>query len=217
MSDYMMTLVALVMLVTILGCIPYLIWVIRTALRKNWRKVGYQIGVPIMVLLILLGVTKVDGHFARKGYYEDLFDAKVDLGTALFKYDSERSFNGDGYSISVYELPPSIRARFESRDDRLLNQFPKKASYRDRWATVSWREAPMEDRFIQYLDFALSSLDSREAPELLNHFESIRRAMSQPNTFYAFFYYDHGDYPGNIDLLIVDLKEGRLYLINHNT
>lgn len=217
MSDYMIVVWGIVALVTIFGCIPYLVWVIRTALRKNWRKVGYQIGVPMVVFLILSGVTAMDDHFALKRYYEGLFDSKADLGTALFKYDSEGGFNGDGYSISVYELPASVRTRFESADDKLLNQFPKKPGYRDRWATVSWREAPMENRFSQYLDFALSGLDSRSNPELLNHFESIRRAMSQPDTYYAFFHYDHGGYPANIDLLIVDLKEGRLYLINHNT
>jgi len=212
-----MALWGIAFLVTFFGCIPYLIWVIRTASRKNWKKLGYQIGIPIVAFLILSGVTAVDEHFARKRYYEDLFDAKGELGTALFEYDSERAFNGDGYSISIYQLPPSIRARFESKDDRLLIQFPKKASYRDRWTKVSWREAPVEDQFTQYLDFALSRLYSWKAPELLNHFEAIRRAMSRSGTYYSFFHYDHGDHPGNIDLFIVDLKEGRLYLINFNT
>ena len=215
--EFVLALWGTAFLVTFFGCIPYLIWVIRTAIRKNWKKLGYQIGVPIVAFLVLAGVSEVENSFAQKRYFEELFGVKGEFGTPLFKYDSDRSFTGDGNSIVIYELPPSIRARFESADGKLLNEFPKRSGYPDGWEAVSWRESPMEDRFAQYRNFALSNLGRKGGSEISNHFEAIRQSLSQSGNFYAFFHYDRGDYPGNIDFFVVDLKGSRLYLINLDT
>jgi len=153
---------------------------------------------------------------AYSEYLSGLYDTNVTLGSALYEYDSPRAFNGDGYSISIYELPANIRSRFESADERLLTEFPKRPSYRDRWNSQHWREAPFDTKFEKYLDFALSRYDE-DRTGLSSQFQAIREALSRKRTYYAFFTYDHGDHPGNIDLFIVDLEGGRLYSINHNT
>jgi hypothetical protein len=217
MSDIVIAIWVIAFLVALLGCIPYGIWMIYTAVKKRWKRLTLQVAVPLSAFLVLMGISWIVNELAHERYLEGLCDTKVDLGRPIFEYDSERAFNGDGYSISVYELPSSIRARFEAADDRLLSDFPKHPSYRDHWSFERWRRSPFDEKFQKYLDFALSSYDSDRASGLSEQFESIRNALSGDGAYYAFFYYSHGDYPGDIDLFIVDLKGNRLYFINHNT
>lgn len=207
----------IVLLITILGCIPYGIWIIYSLFKKKWKRVGFQIAIPVAVYACLVGVSTLSNSKAHADYLDGLYDADVELGPAIFEYDSDRSFNGDGYSFSVYELPAKIRKRFESVDDRLLTEYPKHPSYRNHWQFEHWREAPYDDNFKEHLDFALSSYDSGKASGLSLHFEAIRKALGRKGTYYALFYYRPGGYIANIDLFIVDLVEGRLYSINHNT
>jgi hypothetical protein len=68
-----------------------------------------------------------------------------------------------------------------------------------------------------HLDFALSGGDASDAPALHAHFRAIREALSRKGTFYSSFYSRKGDFAGDIDFFLVDLKGGRLYTINHNT
>jgi hypothetical protein len=217
MSDLVTTMWGIAFLVALVGCIPYGIWIIYTVFKKRWKRVGIQIAIPVLALLVLWAASPVLNKKAYSKYLSNLYDTDITLGAALFAYDSPRAFNGDGYSISVYELPAIIRSRFESTDKRLLSEFPKRPSYRNHWDVQHWREAPFDPKFVKYLDFALSSYDSARAPGLLSHFQAIREALSHKRTYYAFFSYDHGNDPGNIDLFVVDLEGGRLYTINHNT
>jgi hypothetical protein len=217
MNDIVTAIWGIAFLVTLFGCIPYGIWMIYTAVKKRWKRLGLQIGIPIAAFGLLMGISSILNAGAHDRYLEGLYDTEVDLGSPIFEYDSERAFNGDGYSISVYELPPSIRTRFEAADERLLSDFPKHPSYRDHWSFERWRRSPFDDKFRKYLDFALSSYDTDRASGLSEQFDSIRKALSGDRAYYAFFYYSHGDYPGDIDLFIVDLEGNRLYSINHNT
>ena len=217
MYDILTAIQGIVFLITILGCIPYGIWIIYSLIKKRWRRVVIQVAIPVAVYAFLAGISALCSSRIHADYLTGLYDAKVELGPAIFEYDSDRSFNGDGYSFSAYDLPTKIRKRFESADDRLLTEDPRHPSYRNHWQFEHWREAPFDDRFKEHLDFALSSYDSGKAPGLSLHFEAIRKALGRKGTYYALFYYKSDSYIGDIDLFIVDLVEGRLYSINHNT
>jgi hypothetical protein len=199
------------------GCIPYGIWMIYSMFKKKWKRLGFQIAIPVAVYAGLAGLSTLSSSKAHAEYLDGLYDAEVELGTPIFEYDSDRSFNGDGYSFSVYELPANIRQRFEAADDRLLTEYPKHPSYRNHWQFEQWREAPFDDKFKEYLDFALSSYDEGNASELTKHFVAIRSALQRKGTFYALFYNRPSGHVGDVDFFIVDLSEGRLYSINHNT
>ncbi len=217
MSDIVIVIWAIAFLVALLGCIPYGIWMIYTAVKKRWRRLTLQVAGPLAAFLVLMGSSWIVNELAHERYLEGLYDTRVDLGTPIFEYDSERAFNGDGYSISVYELPSPIRARFASADARLLSDFPKHPSYRDHWSFERWRRSPFDEKFQEYLDFALSRYDAGNVSELTNHFEAIRSALKREGSFYAFFYNRPSGYLGDVDFFIVDLVGGRLYSINHNT
>ena len=117
MNDVLMPVIAIVLLITIFGCIPYGIWIIYSLFKKRWKRVVLQIAVPIVIYALLLGVSVLINSKAHTDYINGLYDCKVSLGSAIFEYDSERTFNGDGYSFSVYELPSTVRQRFESVDE----------------------------------------------------------------------------------------------------
>ena len=217
MSDIVIAIWGIAFLVTLLGCIPYGIWMIYTAVKKRWKRLGLQIGIPIIGYGLLIAVSSMVNAVAYERYLEGLYDTEVSLGSPIFEYDSDRAFNGDGYSISVYELPPSIRTRFEAADETLLSDYPKHPSYRDHWSFERWRRSPFDEEFEEYLDFALSSYDAGNASEVTKHFEAIRSALKSEGSFYAFFYNRPSSYVGDVDFFVVDLVSGRLYSINHNT
>ena len=195
--------------VGLLGCIPYAIWMIRNALKKRWKKVGIQFGVPAAFFALLAGATAISQSYASDGYTKDFYDTDVKLADPIFKLDPERAFNGDGASLSIYELPEQIRHRFEKQDKQLLSEYPKLPYYRRDWRSVTWKEAPFDSSQEKYLEFALLAAGDRSA--------EIRDALSRKGSFYAFFYYDHGSSPGNIDFFVVDLQGGRIYEFNVNT
>jgi hypothetical protein len=147
-------------------------------------------------------------------YLRGLYDADVTLEDALYRYDSPRAFNGDGYSIAVHELPPEIRSRFEASDERLLSQFPMRPDYRHKWETQHWQAGPITSDFKNHIDFAL--MGSKGDPGLPGAFHAVREALAREQTFYAFFFKTPGGLLQNIDLFVVDLKGGRLYVINQN-
>jgi hypothetical protein len=217
MNDIVTAIGGIVLLITILGCIPYGIWLIYSLAKRKWKRVGFQIAIPLAVYACLAGASAISGSKAHAEYLVGLYDTEVVLGPAIFEYNSDRAFNGDGYSISVYDLPTKLRKRFESADNRLLNEYPKHPSYRNHWQFEHWREAPFDEKFMEHLNFALSSYDSGKASGLTSCFEAIRKALARKGTFYALFYYKPGGYIGDIDFFVVDLVEGRLYSINHNT
>lgn len=217
MDEIMTAIRGIAFVVTCLGCIPYGIWMLFTAIKKRWKLLGKQVGIPIIAFGLLAGVSSIVNAGAYDRYLEGLFDTEVDLGPPIFAYDSERAFNGDGYSISVYELPSGIRARFEGADEKLLSEYPKHPSYRNHWSFERWRRSPFDDQFKGYLDFALSNYDAGNASGLNSHFEAIRSALKKEGSFYAFFYNRPAGNLGDVDFFIVDLMDGRLYIINHNT
>ncbi|WP_339135907.1 MAG: hypothetical protein WGN25_19200 [Candidatus Electrothrix sp. GW3-4] len=204
-------------IVVFFSSLPYGIWILGSAFKKKWRKVIILLAAPIIAGLVLWRTTLFFDTRAHAEYLVRIYDTKVELGTPLFSYESPRSFNGDGYSFVVYPLPAAICNRFLSADRRLLAEFPKCPDYRKHWTTHPWHEAPADANFSKYLDFALSRYDAESAADLTIYFRAIRKALARKQTYYAFFVYDHEEYPGNIDLFIVDILGNRLYLINHNT
>ena len=217
MNEVINVVAGLAIIVAVLGCIPYGIWMIYTAVKKRWKKLLLQAVIPATVFLVLGLLSSLTRSAAIEQDLRGFYDAEVELGKPLFEYDSPRAFNGDGYSFSVYELPASVRTRFESVDEKLLTQFPEKPDYRSAWSAEPWREAPFDEKFGRCLQFALSRYDARNAPSLSEHFDAIRQALERSGTYYSFFYTGDTEHQGNIDFFVVDLVGGRLYSINHNT
>ncbi|MDP1581369.1 MAG: hypothetical protein Q8M02_13935 [Candidatus Didemnitutus sp.] len=203
-----------VILLSIVGGIVYLIWMIVTAFKKRWKKLGYQFASAVVYVGLLYVAGVLHDRYEEAQYFRGVFAVSGTLPTPTFSYDSERAFNGDGYSIQVFALPKSVRERFESFDEKALGALPQKPDYRSQWKTSPWRKTPMQSSENKYLDFALSNFGPAE---VRYHQKAIRELVGKTGSYVAYFYFDHGDYPGNIDLFVVDLEGNRLYLINFNT
>jgi len=203
----------LISLVALLAFIPYAIWVIISAFKMRWRRVGIQLAILCTVVMGLAGAW----YFLKEDRLASLFDCELILGPALFKYASDRHFNGDGYSIWVYELPATVRARFESADQRLLTKYPKSSDIEGRWRTEHWQQTPLVGEFEDGLQLVLSSYDAKEAPEISSHLEAIRQTLDAEGSYYALFYYRAIDRISDIEFFLVDLVNNRLYIVNHNT
>lgn len=204
-------------LAVVVGGIPYLVVFVKNYRAKKWCTVKRMIAYPAIGAVILLGVGGLSDHLAYRRDLKGVFDTEVTMTRPIFKYDSERAFNGDGYSFAVYPLPDSIRQRFEEAARRPFRGAPERPDYRDHWKTYPWHEAPFDPVWVKHLDFALSRFDAGKDPRLEPHFSNLRSALGRKRTWYAFFYHDPGDHPGNIDFFAVDLESGLLYQINHNT
>jgi hypothetical protein len=212
MREILLMLLDLAIGIAYLGCIPYGIWVWITAFRGKWKRVAQQIAYPALLLAIIWPVSHCLHAQKYAEYLQGVFDTNVSLGTPIYEYESGRALNGDGYSISVYELPTAIRQRFQAADQRLLTQFPQTTRSRANWGVNHWAEGPFDPQYNTYLDFALSEYDVGREPSLAHRYQEMRAALARGRTYYAFF-----DYLKNIDFFVVDLEEGRLYMINHNT
>ena len=197
--------------------LPLLFFTIRAIIRKQWHKLRkIVITTAVVALTAKVGMTLLHKAVGRE-YSAGVYDVSIDVDDPIFEYDSERSIHGDGYSISVYALPDSIRERFEAADDRLTSQFPKLPSYRNKWKVIRWQKTPLDPSHQNYLAFAGSTYDAERSDGLPAHLGAMRDALSREGSFYAFLKFDHGSSPGNIDFFVVDLKGGKLYEINHNT
>jgi len=201
------------LLIAIVGAIPYLLWIIISAFKRKWSKCLRLILIPSTVFIIAW-LLNYPIAFA-----DDLISSRMTygcftlLGTPTFRSDSERSWQGDGNSFVVYSLPPRVRKQFESFASGLLRDYPVSPLERLKWKTIHWRQAPLDPALRRYIDFALPCEDETEALR-----QDIFAALTEPTSFYAMFVFDHsGGTPGNVDLLIVDLKRSRLYYLNQNT
>ncbi len=204
-------------LAVVVVALPYAIWLGVLAWRKQWRKFAYHALVPLTAYVLLTAVIGLASYYHHTTTHYRVFDTKFDLGKPLFEYDSERAFNGDGYSIAVYKLPDVVRKRFEQPDDRLLSAFPERSSDRSHWSVESWRQSPVDSRFAKHVSFALSAYDQQENSKLMDVFNAIQTALAGATAYYSFFSYSPGGYVGNIDFFLVDLANGKIYIINHNT
>ena len=213
MDELIMGVWAAAILISILGCVPYTIWIICIACKRRWRKLCAWLCIPFVLYLLLLGFTAVADSIARDQYPTGVYDTKVTLGDAVYEYESERAFNGDGYTFMVYRLPAAIKTRFEAADDKLLTKHPSKCSYRSEWRVQNWKAGPLRAEDQKYLDFALLGGDE----SLAVHAGAIRKALAGEGAYYAYLHYDHGGFPGNVDFFVVDLENDYLYVINFNT
>ncbi len=204
-------------LVFLIAIVPYLIWTIYTGIKRRWKKLIYQLSVPTVIYIVIFAVTATIDHFEYSNYLRNIYDTDFSFDDATFEYHSDRSFNGDGYSLSVYPLPSEIRNRFENPDSALKNEFPKKPNYRKDWDSQTWREAPYLIYQKRYFDFALQSHYSESNKEFEKYIEKARKAIESKNTFYSFFVQVHSYGVADIDLFIVDLEENLVYSINFNT
>lgn len=92
----------------------------------------------------------------------------------VYVHESLRAFNGDGYSIWVYELDEEVATIFLNPEKAFFTSYPIKADYREKWSTKHWESTPLkadEEKFLYWL-LVNFHLKTRQTPK------SFRTALS---------------------------------------
>jgi hypothetical protein len=155
------------------------------------------------------------------------------LGSPVFAFDSERAFNGDGYSIYRYNLPASIAEGLQRPPETFFTTLPKKPSYRSEWKTKYWRRTPVDQSEQEFVQFAAPMGNfpngMRSEPGFVELGDAARREaeflqqlLREEDNYYAYFYFMAGPWngitwPGDIDFFVLSPRRRVLYVINNNT
>jgi hypothetical protein len=191
---------------------------------RNWRRGQFarSVGAAIVFLTMFAGAAWI-GIIPGFGFIRDwqftsnLFGRSITLTDPELAYDSERAFNGDGYSISVHALNEEFAKWVEASESDLIAHYPVKPSVRDHWAQVTWKRTPITSDDQKYLDFACSEYASGDASQLAKAKQLTLKLAHEPGHLYAFCHQTHSYGIGDIDFYILSPKTKKLVMINHNT
>jgi len=135
----------------------------------------------------------------------------------VYRYESARSFNGDGYSISVYELTSEMAHYFSAPPSDFFAKYPKNPTNRSEWHVGNWRTGPPRENEQNFVRFAFGEHSTKEQPRLEQVFETIRRSLAKSTTLYAYCHHYPSEGIGDIDFFVIDPQERRFYIIQKNT
>jgi len=144
-----------------------------------------------------------------------MFGRRFLLGSPRLSYDSRRSFNGDGYSIQVYDISEALSRWASSPPADFSTSYPVRPSVRSDWTGVRWRPTPISAEDQKFMEFALATYadhkDFKEAKELLE------MLAKEPGHYFAYFYKMHGEYVGNLDFFLISPSKRVFISLNTNT
>jgi hypothetical protein len=177
----------------------------------------FSVALTGLLVLVYGAAAALDVALPGLGWYQelrltrDLAGVGVVLGDPLAAYDTPRAFNGDGYSVARYRLPPDLAAAFGAAG--APRGYPRLPGYREGWTRRDWRPTPAPAADAAYLEAALSG-----APPALR--SAAERALAHPGGWYAVFYKVADTEPAhvmNVDLFVVDVDGAALFIANMNT
>lgn len=221
-DDYILVYSCVGRLIVWVSVVPVAVISVLHLIKKDWKRTA-RIWAVFCIGTLALWAGEILLYRIDHGIYlSQIFDTKVKFGPPIYEYDSPRAFNGDGYSISVYQLPDSIRDRFSAFDEKLKSEFPKRSAYRKHWHTQNWKVGPISKDERKYMRFACEFFYDGAAPrKLKQNVGEFRRALRSDPVYFSFLYSrlskGKQDYYGDIDFFMINPETGRVYLINHNT
>ncbi|OUS19110.1 hypothetical protein A9Q93_02750 [Nonlabens dokdonensis] len=203
---------------------PIVAYRIYKSIRAKEKKRSYRLTFLMLFLLVLPNILwrtlpgsdiiwyPVDWVMIRNYNYE-LTGLKFSNGESVYKNESERAFNGDGYSINIYKLDDEVAQYFMSPNEDFFNNYPKRG-IRDDWQITHWKKTPHNQSEKGFVGFAYSQLYD------LN-FE-LEDLLIEEGNYYAYKHdmydvFDPDYYRGNIDFYIICPKRKIIVKINHNT
>jgi len=200
-----------------LALICWCIW--RRAKKRKW--VGFIcLAVVLLFLVVFPGLTW--GILPGSSVYQDLIRTRkltgksFLLGEPKLSEHSERFFNGDGSSIVVYSISDKVASGLTDPSARFFEGFPLRPGYRSDWEATRWRKTPSQPMDEVFIKFVGINTETKEFGHD-NPRHVAARLLTEEGNFYSYFYYMHGDYPGNVDVFIISPKERLLVIANLNT
>jgi hypothetical protein len=144
----------------------------------------------------------------EKNYNLELTGFEYNDGDLIYEYETERAFNGDGYSIWIYKIDEKTAEYFKNPNEEFFTKYPK-TDFRNDWESEFWKRTPFDQKEQKFLDFAHSTLDELD-------FE-LEDLLNENGNYYAYEYYMHSFGIGNIDFYIICPNRKLIVKINSNT
>ena len=153
----------------------------------------------------------------------NLFGKHFYLGNIISSYNSERAFNGDGYSIYVFEMSEELSTYITDNFLTIKDIYPDKPYFRVEWTTdwiiEKWRDTPFNEEEKWLYNFAIDAeyqyendlTDKSNATKSISYFKKL---MNEEGSFYSYNYYSMGM---NIDFFVFNIEDNILVFINHDT
>ena len=189
-----MILIVLLLTLAILISYPIIGFKIIKAIRKKDKRKLYRLSAILLILILIPGffyrilpgselfwqpIEKIQD----KNHNEKLTGFEFYDGKLIYEYETERFFNGDGYSIWIYELDEETAEYFKNPNASFFTEYPT-TDLRNDWESEFWKMTPFDKTEQKFLNFAHSSLDTLnfELEDLLNE---------KGNYYFSFFLPPH--------------------------
>ena len=198
---------------------PVLAWKMFKALKAKNKPKFYRLSVILLILILIPGfyfkifpgsnlfwnpIEKAE----ERNYNVELTGFEFNDGELIYEYETERAFNGDGYSIWIYKIDDQTAEYFKNPKAEFFTKYPS-AELRSHWETELWKKTPFDKQEKKFLNFAHSNLEELE-------FE-LEDLLYEKGNYYAYKYYMHSYGIGNIDFYIICPNRKLIVQINNNT
>jgi len=141
---------------------------------------------------------------------------RMSLAAPVYRYESDRSFEGNGYSFMVLEPGKDFFRWFDRPSEEFLDNYPVPPEYREGWRVMHYRRGPVAPDDKRLIDFALGYAAGK-GKGLVEHQDALRETLGKDTTYYGAFYRMRGKEPDDIDLYAVDTAGGKIYMVNLDT
>jgi hypothetical protein len=198
---------------------PILAWKIFKAFKAKNKPNLIRLSTILLILILIPGfyfkllpgsnlVWYPIEKAQERRYNIELTGFEFNDGELIYEYETQRAFNGDGYSIWIYKIDDQTAEYFKQPKEEFFTKHPR-TGLRSHWEPEFWKKTPFDKQEQKFLDFADSSLDDLD-------FE-LEDLLYEKGNYYAYEYYMHSFGVGNIDFYILCPKRKLIVKINHNT
>jgi hypothetical protein len=170
--------------------------------KKRWKPAVMM----IVIAAFLCASPSLYIKMKSRRFFQNTFNVAAELVDPIHEY-SNRDFQGDGATFDVYELPESIRERFESPDKEWMSDYPLQL---EDYAMIPWQESPIEPRTQKYIEFAMGLHDPNSAKE--GYLSKAHQAIRRENAFYSICFKTDGENLRFVCVYIVDLEDSLIYI-----
>ncbi len=218
--------ILIILFATLVLIISYSIigYKIYKAFRKNDKRKLYTLTTFLIILILVPGfflkILSSSDFFLEpveivqeKNYNQQLTGFNFNDGEKIYEFETERSFNGDGYSIWIYKIDDSTANYFKNPNSEFFVKYPK-TEFKNHWKSELWKKTPFDKKEQEFLDFAYTKLDKLD-------FE-LEDLLNEEGNYYSYEYFMH-DFNdgtvliGDIEFYIICPERKIIVKINHNT
>ena len=137
--------ILLLMLLTFIIVLTYPIWALKMyrALKAKNKPKFYKFSIILIVLILIPGfywkllpgsnifwnpIEKAE----ERNYNIELTGFEFNDGELIYEYETERAFNGDGYSIWIYKIDDKTADYFKNPKEEFFTEHPR-TELRSHW------------------------------------------------------------------------------------